>query len=65
MKEYIIEITIDADGKLESETKGMQGKTCVKELDDVLANIEGERKITNTGDYYKSSVVRQTIKTRR
>lgn len=62
MKEYTVEIEIDADGKLRAETKGMQGEVCVKELDDMLANVAGERAIKNTGDYYKKQSARQTVK---
>lgn len=62
MKEYIIEIEIDVDGTLHAVTKGMQGKICVEELDSILAGIEGGREIKNTGDYYKKSSAKQTIK---
>ncbi len=67
MKEYIVEIVIDENGELRAETKGMQGKICAEELDNMLANVdagaEKERKITNTGDYYKQPRAKQTIKT--
>lgn len=65
MKEHIIEIVIDENGELHAETKGMQGKICADELDKALAGVAGERKITNTGDYYKQPRAKQTIKTGR
>ena len=65
MKEHIIEIIIDENGELHAETKGMQGEICVDELDKALLGVEGDRKITNTGDYYKQPHAKQTIKTRR
>lgn len=61
MREYTIEVVIDADGKLRAETGGVTGPTCVEELDGILAGLEGERKATNTGDYYKKSS--QTVRT--
>ena len=60
MKEYTIEVIIDADGNLRAETGGIVGPTCVEELDRILAGLEGERKATNTGDYYKKS--QQTVR---
>ena len=69
MKEYIVEIIIDEKGEMHAETKGMQGKICAGELDDILAGVdagaEKDRKITNTGDYYKQPRAKQTIKTGR
>lgn len=62
MKEYIIEVEVDVDGTLKAETHGMQGKVCVEELDSVLTQVQGERKIKNTGDYYKDSSAKQIIK---
>lgn len=61
MKEYIVEVVVDKDGELRAETKGMQGKVCVAELDKVLAGVEGERRAKNTDDFYKKSTV-QTVK---
>ncbi|MBA5249884.1 MAG: DUF2997 domain-containing protein [Gammaproteobacteria bacterium] len=61
MKEHIIEIIVDENGDISAETKGMQGKICAKELDAVLEGISGERKTTNTGDYYKTQKLKQTI----
>lgn len=69
MKEYIVEIVIDEKGEMHAETKGMQGKICADELDNILdgvdAGAEKDRQITNTGDYYKQARARQTIKTGR
>lgn len=65
MKEYTVEIEIDAEGNLHAETKGMQGEVCVSELGDILAGVAGKRDIKNTSDYYKKPVARQTIKTGR
>ena len=65
MKEYVIEIVIDENGELHAETKGMQGKICAEELDKALANVAGTKTVTNTGDYYKQSPAKKTIKTGR
>ena len=62
MKKNIIEITIDENGDVFAETKGMEGKICAKELDSVLEGISGERKTTNTSDYYKTPKTKQTVK---
>lgn len=63
MKEHIIEIVIDENGELYVETKGMEGKICVDELDKVLFGVEGKRIIDEkTSDYYKKPRVKQTIK---
>ena len=61
MREYTIEVVIDADGALRAETGGVVGPTCVEELDGILAGLEGEREAKNTGDYYKKP--KQTVRT--
>ncbi|SMN00778.1 hypothetical protein SPONL_1551 [uncultured Candidatus Thioglobus sp.] len=61
MKEHIIEVEIDENGDIFAETKNMQGKVCVKELDAVLEGIKGEKETKNTGDFYKTQQVKQTI----
>lgn len=62
MKEYKIEVAVDEKGNLTAETFGMQGKICAEELDQILAGIEGEREVKNSGDYYKSPSVKQTVR---
>ncbi|NEW60231.1 DUF2997 domain-containing protein [Sulfurovum sp. bin170] len=64
MKDYKIEITIDKDGNIKAETKGMEGKICITELDEILAGLEGERKEKNKPEYYKKQkiVTKQQIK---
>ena len=62
MKEYKIEVVIDEKGTIVAETKGMHGKICAKELDKILEGIEGEKKIKNTLEYYKSPPLRQAIR---
>ena len=62
MKEYKIEITINEEGEIVAETQGMQGKICADKLDKILQGIPGERKIKNTGDYYKTGQTKQTIR---
>lgn len=60
MRERTIEVTIDEEGNVFAETKGIIGPICVEELDSILAGLEGEREVKNTGDYYKESP--QTIR---
>ena len=64
MKDYKIEITIDKDGNIKAETKGMEGKICITELDEILAGLEGERKEKNKPEYYKKQkiVTKQQIR---
>jgi hypothetical protein len=33
MKEYNVIVEIDEDGNIKAETKGMNGKVCINELD--------------------------------
>lgn len=61
MKKHIIEIIVDKNGDIFAETKGMQGKVCASELDKVLEDIKGQKKIKNTGDYYKTPQSKQNI----
>ena len=64
MKDYKIEITIDKDGNIKAETKGMEGKICITELEEILAGLEGERKEKNKPEYYKKQkiVTKQQIR---
>jgi len=64
MKDYKIEITIDKDGNIKAETKGMEGKICITELDEILAGLEGKRKEKNKPEYYKKQkiVTKQKIR---
>jgi hypothetical protein len=57
MKDYKIEITIDKNGNIKAETKGMEGKICITELDEVLAGLEGERKEKNKPEFYKKQKI--------
>ena len=60
MKEYKIEIQIDENGNIKAETKGMEGKICIEELEEILAGIEGKRENKNKPEFYK----KQTISTK-
>ncbi len=62
MKEHKIEIVVDEKGDIFAETKGMQGKICADELDKILKDIEGERTLENTGDYYKGGTTKQKVR---
>ena len=57
MKEYKIEIKIDENGNIRAETKGMEGKICIDELEEILAGIEGIRKEKNRPEFYKKQTV--------
>ena len=60
MQEYKIEIEIDENGDINAETKGILGKSCVNEIDNILKGLEGEREEKNNSDYYKKGSVRTT-----
>lgn len=64
MKEHVIEIVVDEKGNITAETKSMQGKICVAELDKVLykalEGIPGEREEKKTG-HDKPSSTKQTV----
>ncbi|MBL1352763.1 MAG: DUF2997 domain-containing protein [Zetaproteobacteria bacterium] len=63
MKEYNVIVEIDEDGNIKAETKGMNGKVCINELDEILDEVTGEREFKNKPEFYKKdSVVRKTIK---
>ena len=62
MQEYNIHIEIDEDGNIKAETKGMKGKVCASELDDILKNIDGKTKITDKPEYYdKNNTVSKKV----
>ena len=53
MQEFNIEIEIDEEGNIKAETKGMKGDTCVSELEEILAELEGEQSYKNKPEYYQ------------
>jgi hypothetical protein len=53
MQEFNIEIEIDEDGNIKAETKGMKGNTCVSELEEILAELEGEQNFKNKPEFYQ------------
>ncbi|HIO70842.1 MAG TPA: DUF2997 domain-containing protein [Campylobacterales bacterium] len=65
MKTYTIEIEIDEDGNIRAETKGMEGKVCVSELDEVLAGLGKEEQVKNKPEYYKNQKVAQRQRVRK
>jgi len=59
MKEYNVIVEIDEDGNIKAETKGINGKICVNELDEILENLVGDRNFKNKPEYYKKEQVIQ------
>ncbi len=57
MKEYKIEIEIDEDASIKAETKGITGKICVSELDEILKGIEGEQGYKNKPEFYQKDLL--------
>ena len=57
MQEFKIEIEIDENGNLKAETKGIEGKICVDELENILKGIEGEMSYKNKPEFYKTSKI--------
>lgn len=53
MAEERITIIIDAEGKLQAETEGFKGETCLKELESLLADLVELEKITERDEYYQ------------
>lgn len=63
MEEYKVEIEIDENGNIKAETKGMKGDTCISELEDILAGLEGEQSHKNKPEFYqKNSKVKIKVK---
>ena len=56
MQEFNIEIEIDEDGNIKAETKGMKGDICVSELEDILAELEGEQSYKNKPEFYQKTI---------
>jgi hypothetical protein len=62
MQTYKVEIEIDENGNILAETKGMEGKTCVTELDEILAGIGKQQELKNKPEYYKKQKITQKQK---
>ena len=65
MKEFKIEIEIDENGNLKAETKGMEGKICINELEEILEGIKGEMSYKNKPEFYKKSKISNELKLKR
>lgn len=53
MQEYNVVIEIDEDGNIKAETKGMKGKVCVSELDEILKGLDGKQDFKNKPEFYQ------------
>lgn len=63
MQEFNIEITIDEDGNIKAESKGIKGEICVSELTNILKGLEGEESFVNKAEYYQNNrVMEQKIR---
>ena len=66
MKEYNVIVEIDEDGNIKAETKGMNGKVCINELDEILEGLVGERNFKNKPEYYKKEqVIQKKLKSKK
>lgn len=61
MKEYILEVIIEEDGRIVAETKGMSGPICVEELEGLLEGLEGEREDKKKPEYYQGNTLRNQL----
>jgi len=59
MQTYVVEVEIDEDGNILAETKGMEGKVCVDELNDILAGLGKQEEVKKKPEYYKKQKVVQ------
>jgi hypothetical protein len=55
MTEYKVEISIDEDGNITAETRGMVGDACIDELDALLSGVEGEQSSKNKPEFYQKN----------
>jgi len=62
MQEFNVIVDIDEDGNIKAETKGINGETCVSELDEILKGLEGERNFKNKPEFYKKESVKVVSK---
>jgi hypothetical protein len=62
MKKYRIEIEINEDGDILAETKGMEGKVCVSELNNILAGLGEQQEVKKKPEYYKKQTITQRAK---
>lgn len=53
MKEIKITVTIHKDGSIKSETKGIKGKKCVNELEELFKDIAEINSFQNTPEYFE------------
>lgn len=53
MPEQRIVVTIDANGKINAETRGVKGEVCVSELQELLGEVADLESITKTDEYYQ------------
>ena len=62
MKTKKIEILIDENGQINSETFGIEGKLCIEELEQLFKNIDDFKVVNHNSDYYKKpkSLVQNT-----
>jgi len=55
MAEQRIVITIDENGKINANTEGIKGELCLKELQDLLGNLEELQSISKTDEFYQAN----------
>jgi hypothetical protein len=57
MKTKKIEIVIDEQGQIHSETFGIEGKLCIEELELLFKGIDEFQVLNHTADFYKKPKV--------
>ena len=60
MQVFNINIEIDEDGNINAETKGMKGKVCIDELENILKGLEGEQTYKNKPEFYQKVKIKNT-----
>ncbi len=56
MQKKQITVTVDDNGNVRVQVKGVEGKACVGLTDDLLKNLGAVRKQTKTPEYYQEPV---------
>lgn len=65
MKEYKIEVVIDDNGVIRSETFGIEGEDCVNELTELLNDIVEFEEVQKKPEYYFNSAIKTKIGVRK
>lgn len=62
MQEFNVIVEIDKDGNIKAETKGIKGKICISELDEILKEVEGTQSFKNKPEFYEKNINQKQVK---